>query len=231
MNRLRKPGARFADRPVGAVPARRPGFARADRGERAVLGEPWHLPHTVAVVAPLLATAGSAALRLAASRVFATEELLQRPIVRLDVHACAPALAGKRVLITGGAGSIGAELARQVLAVGPASVLAVDMNETGLFELEADLASRRRGRSAHVHRRCGRRAAHARAVRARAAARGVPCRRLQARAAGRGQSGPGVRQQRARHAVRVRVGASPQASSAWSSSRPTRRSIRRASWA
>ena len=140
MNRLRKPGARFADRPV--VPFLLGGLVSlVPIVVNELLGEPWHLPHTVAVVAPLLATAGSAALRLAASRVFATEELLQRPIVRLDVHACAPALAGKRGADTGGAGSIGAELARQVLAVGPAAVLAVDMNETGLFELEADLAS------------------------------------------------------------------------------------------
>src|SRR5439155_14618252 len=43
--------------------------------------------------------------------------------------------------ITGAAGSIGSELGRQVLAVGPASILAVDMNETGLYELEADLAT------------------------------------------------------------------------------------------
>jgi FlaA1/EpsC-like NDP-sugar epimerase len=106
-----------------------------------IIREPWHLPHSIALIAPLLAGVGSAALRLAASRSFEPEELLARPIVRLDVEACAPVLTGKRVVITGGAGSIGAELARQVLAVGPASVLAVDMNETGLYELEGDLAS------------------------------------------------------------------------------------------
>jgi len=140
MNRLRRPGSRFADRPLapfllGGLVALIPTVLNE------LLGEPWHLPHSVAVVAPLLATAGSAALRLAARRAFATEELLQRPVVHLDVHACAPALAGKRVLITGAAGSIGAELARQVLAVGPSTVLAVDMNETGLYELEGDLAA------------------------------------------------------------------------------------------
>jgi FlaA1/EpsC-like NDP-sugar epimerase len=144
MNRLRRPDSRFADRPLapfllGGLVAFIPTVVNE------LLGEPWHLPHSVAVVAPLLATAGSAALRLAARRAFAIEELLQRPIVHLDVQACAPALAEKRVLITGAAGSIGAELARQVLAVGPASVLAVDMNETGLYELEGDLAVAGRG--------------------------------------------------------------------------------------
>ena len=42
------------------------------------------------------------------------------------------------MLITGAAGSIGAELTRQVLAVGPADVLAIDTNETGLYELQGD---------------------------------------------------------------------------------------------
>src|SRR5262249_32618448 len=67
--------------------------------------------------------------------------LLTRPTVQLDVEACTAALAGKRVLITGAAGSIGAELTRQVLAVNPESVVAVDTNETGLYELEGDLSS------------------------------------------------------------------------------------------
>src|SRR5206468_2872388 len=52
-------------------------------------------------------------------------------------------LAGKRVLITGGAGSIGAELTRRVLAVDPAAVVAVDMNETGLYELDGDVGDPR----------------------------------------------------------------------------------------
>jgi FlaA1/EpsC-like NDP-sugar epimerase len=140
MNRLRAPGSLLAQRPV--APFLLAGLvALVPAAINELLGEPWHLPHTVAVVAPLLAAAGSAALRLAANRSFDAEELLHRPIVRLDVHACAPALAGKRVLITGGAGSIGAELARQVLVVSPSSVLAVDMNETGLYELENDLSA------------------------------------------------------------------------------------------
>jgi FlaA1/EpsC-like NDP-sugar epimerase len=140
MNRLRSPGSRLARRPVAPyVVAALAAFVPVV-GVNELIGEPWHLPRSIAFVAPVLAAMGSTVLRLAATRTFEPEELLARPIVRLDVEACAPALAGKRVLITGGAGSIGAELARQVLAVGPAVVLAVDMNETGLFELEGDLA-------------------------------------------------------------------------------------------
>ncbi|HEY0583200.1 MAG TPA: polysaccharide biosynthesis protein, partial [Chloroflexota bacterium] len=141
MNRLRKPGSALARRPVlpylvATVLALLAVLAIND----IVLREPWRLPHSVAIFAPLLAAAGSAALRMAAGRTIDVDELLTRPIVHLDVDACAPALAGKRVLITGAAGSIGSELARQVLAVRPASVMAIDLNETGLYELEGDLA-------------------------------------------------------------------------------------------
>jgi FlaA1/EpsC-like NDP-sugar epimerase len=144
MNRLRKPGSALARRPVlPFVVATVLSLLVVLAINDLVLREPWRLPHTVALVAPLLAAAASAALRLAAARSIDVEELLTRPIVHLDVDACAPALAGKRVLITGAAGSIGSELARQVLAVQPAALVAIDMNETGLYELEGDLATRR----------------------------------------------------------------------------------------
>ncbi len=142
MNRLRKPGSPLARRPVAPfLISTATALVLVLLVNDAVLREPWRLPHFVAVVGPLLAGAASAALRLAAARSIDVEELLTRPIVRLDADACAAALAGKRVLITGCAGSIGSELARQVLTVGPASLLAVDMNETGLYELENSLAA------------------------------------------------------------------------------------------
>jgi FlaA1/EpsC-like NDP-sugar epimerase len=142
MNRLRKPGSALARRPVAPfLVATALSLVVVLTINDVVLREPWRLPHLVAVIGPLLAAVGSAALRLAAARSIDVEELLMRPIVHLDADACAAMLAGKRVLITGSAGSIGSELARQVLAVGPASLTAVDMNETGLYELEGDLAA------------------------------------------------------------------------------------------
>lgn len=141
MNRLRKPGSSLARRPVAPfVLATALALVVVLAINDLVQREPWRLPHLVAIVGPLLAGVASAALRLAAARSIDVEELLTRPVVHLDVDACAAVLAGKRVLITGAAGSIGSELGRQVLAVGPASLTAVDMNETGLFELEAELA-------------------------------------------------------------------------------------------
>ena len=141
MTRLRKPGSALSRRPVAPfLVATFVGLVLVTLINDVLLREPlWHLPHFVAGVGPILASAASAALRLAAARSIDVEELLTRPIVQLDFDACAAALAGKRVLITGAAGSIGSELTRQLLAVQPAAVVAVDTNETGLYELESEL--------------------------------------------------------------------------------------------
>jgi FlaA1/EpsC-like NDP-sugar epimerase len=142
MTRLRKPGSPIAARPVapflvGGLVALLLVLVVND----IVLREPlWHLPHFVACVGPVLGSAASAAMRLAAARSIELEELVERPIIRLDVDACAPVLNGKRVLITGAAGSIGAELTRQVLAIGADDILALDTNETGLYELGAGIS-------------------------------------------------------------------------------------------
>lgn len=47
----------------------------------------------------------------------------------------------RTVLVTGAAGSIGSELCRQILALGPKRLLALDNNESGLFYLQGELAS------------------------------------------------------------------------------------------
>jgi FlaA1/EpsC-like NDP-sugar epimerase len=143
MSRLRRPTSPLGRRPVApflvaTVLALIIVLLLNDLVLPPALGLRW--PHSVAVVGALLGAAASAALRLAAARSIEVEELLPRRAVQLDPASCVAVLANKRILITGGAGSIGAELARQVLAAGPAAVLSVDMNETGLYELENDLA-------------------------------------------------------------------------------------------
>jgi FlaA1/EpsC-like NDP-sugar epimerase len=50
---------------------------------------------------------------------------------------------GKTVLVTGGVGSIGSFLVREILKYDPHSVRVFDNNETGLFDLEQDLASKK----------------------------------------------------------------------------------------
>ncbi|GAC1327909.1 MAG: nucleoside-diphosphate sugar epimerase/dehydratase [Chloroflexota bacterium] len=48
---------------------------------------------------------------------------------------------GRVVLVTGAAGSIGSELCRQIITLGPSLLLALDNNETGLFHLQRELAA------------------------------------------------------------------------------------------
>ncbi len=72
-------------------------------------------------------------------REVTVDDLLGREQVDIDAEMCAAALRGKSVLITGAAGFIASELARQVFAFGPATLHLVDVNETGLYDLERDL--------------------------------------------------------------------------------------------
>jgi FlaA1/EpsC-like NDP-sugar epimerase len=67
-------------------------------------------------------------------------DLLGRPVVPLRSPQASAFLAGKRILVTGAAGSIGSELCRQLVSYQPACVIALDNNETGLFDLAAGLS-------------------------------------------------------------------------------------------
>ncbi|MCC7010617.1 MAG: polysaccharide biosynthesis protein [Acidobacteria bacterium] len=69
-------------------------------------------------------------------------ELLGRPArARLDADLRA-AIAGQRIAVTGAAGSIGSELAREVAACAPRRLMIVDHHELGLFMLERELLAR-----------------------------------------------------------------------------------------
>lgn len=72
-------------------------------------------------------------------RSVAITDLLRRPSVQLDVDTIRHWLAGKTVLVTGSAGSIGSEICRQVLELGPAKLVLVDRSETAQFFLEREL--------------------------------------------------------------------------------------------
>jgi len=68
------------------------------------------------------------------------QDLLGREICQVDMAGSRELVAGKVVLVTGAAGSIGAELCRQILQFEPQRLLAVDNNESGLYELGLDLS-------------------------------------------------------------------------------------------
>ncbi len=73
-------------------------------------------------------------------REITLDDLLGREPVAVDFAACADTVAGRVVLITGAAGSIGSELCRQVMSFQPRELHLLDNNETGLFDLVADLS-------------------------------------------------------------------------------------------
>lgn len=78
-------------------------------------------------------------------RDVAIEDLLRREPVKLDEDSIRQLVKGRRVLVTGGAGSIGSELARQVLDFEPSQLTLMDHDENALFFLERDLKNRLRG--------------------------------------------------------------------------------------
>ena len=88
---------------------------------------------------PSLADRIDGQLPLAALREIAIEDLLRRAPVQLDTHQVGEFLEGRTILVTGAAGSIGSELARQVLRFGPGRLLLFDHNENGLFHVEREL--------------------------------------------------------------------------------------------
>ena len=68
-------------------------------------------------------------------------DLLQRTPVALDLSLIKQTIEGKRVLVTGAGGSIGSELCRQIIELGPSSLVMVDNGENYLYELEMLLKS------------------------------------------------------------------------------------------
>ena len=58
------------------------------------------------------------------------EDLLPRQEIRVDLKSVEELLRGRRVLITGSAGSIGSEIVRQVAAFKPAKLMLIDQDET-----------------------------------------------------------------------------------------------------
>lgn len=66
------------------------------------------------------------------------DDLLRRDPNRLDLEGIQDTLAGRVVLVTGAAGSIGSEVCRQLLRFGPRRIVMLDQSEFGIFQLEQE---------------------------------------------------------------------------------------------
>jgi FlaA1/EpsC-like NDP-sugar epimerase len=78
-------------------------------------------------------------------REVSLEDLLGREPVQIDLESVRKAIAGRTVVVTGAAGSIGSELCRQILDYSPARLICLDQSETGLFFLRLDLIRHKNG--------------------------------------------------------------------------------------
>jgi FlaA1/EpsC-like NDP-sugar epimerase len=104
---------------------------------REILGVCQNAPARIQIVPDVfeeLATSANKSLL----RDVTVDDFLGRSPAEIDIEVCRDMLQGSTVLVTGGAGSIGTELCRQALAFDAKLVVAVDMNETGLYELQAE---------------------------------------------------------------------------------------------
>ena len=70
------------------------------------------------------------------------EDLFGRRQVQMNMKQIGGYLTGKRVMVTGGVGSIGSELCRQIVRFRPERLIIVDINESGLYDAELDLQSK-----------------------------------------------------------------------------------------
>lgn len=88
---------------------------------------------------PSLNALASGRVEVNALRPVNIEDLLGRDQVHLEWDKLTAGIAGKRVLVTGGGGSIGSELCRQILALKPQSLAIVESSEFNLYQIELEL--------------------------------------------------------------------------------------------
>lgn len=73
-------------------------------------------------------------------RSLTVEDLLGRESIKLDCKAISSSLQGKNVLVTGGGGSIGAELCRQIASQNPQRLIVFENSEFNLYSIEHELS-------------------------------------------------------------------------------------------
>ena len=67
------------------------------------------------------------------------EDLLGREPVHVDMAGIAEHIGGKTVLVTGGGGSIGSELCRQIASYGPRQLVIFDIYENNAYDIQMEL--------------------------------------------------------------------------------------------
>lgn len=78
-------------------------------------------------------------VKLSKLRPISMEDLLGREPIKTDLASVTGYIEGKRVLVTGGGGSIGSELCRQIAASRPERLIIFDVYENNAYEIEQEL--------------------------------------------------------------------------------------------
>ena len=127
------------DRDVQTIiisPAKMEELKKSDMADRLLV-------HNIKLMtAPPLSEWNGQALSRTQLKEIQIEDLLQRNPIEIDIHKVAPHLEGKRVMITGAAGSIGSEIMRQVASFNPYKLILVDQAETPLHDIRLELQDR-----------------------------------------------------------------------------------------
>ena len=126
----------LSDRDVHAIiisPAKMEELKRSDMADRL-------LAHNIKLMtAPPLSEWSGQTLNRTQLKEIQIEDLLQRNPIEIDIHKVASHLEGKRVMITGAAGSIGSEIMRQVASFNPYKLILIDQAETPLHDIRLEL--------------------------------------------------------------------------------------------
>ncbi|STX51163.1 nucleoside-diphosphate sugar epimerase [Legionella busanensis] len=88
---------------------------------------------------PSLSDLASGLVKVNALREVNIEDLLGRDQVQLDWSKIGAAIYDKPIAVTGGGGSIGSELCRQIMKLKPSKLLIIDNSEFNLYNIEQEL--------------------------------------------------------------------------------------------
>ncbi|OIO59180.1 MAG: polysaccharide biosynthesis protein [Alphaproteobacteria bacterium CG_4_10_14_0_2_um_filter_63_37] len=95
--------------------------------------------HIPARILPSMRDMADGKFEVSKLRPLTVEDILGRQPILLDMQAIGSYLKGKRVLITGGGGSIGSELCRQIAARAPEKLIILEHGEFNLYQIEREI--------------------------------------------------------------------------------------------
>lgn len=78
------------------------------------------------------------------------EDLLGREPILMKASSVSNGIFGKRIMVTGGAGSIGSEIVRQLVYMKPRTIIIVDQSETAAFDIQNEIKGLLEGTHLHV---------------------------------------------------------------------------------